>query len=48
MAGPTDTSLGKAGNAPIVRQGHTTNRKHGSDPNAKAVGRPASSDLKAK
>ena len=36
----------KTGDAKIDRQGHTTNRKHGSDPSARAVGRPAPTDLK--
>ena len=34
------------GSAKIDRSGHTTNRKHGSDPQAKAVSRPAPTDLK--
>lgn len=38
----------KPGNAPIKRQGHTTDGKHGSDPNAKVMGQRAVRDLKAK
>lgn len=36
----------KPGNAKIDRTGHTTNTKHGSDPNARASSRPAPRDLK--
>lgn len=35
----------KTGDAPVVRQGQTASTKHGSDPNMKAVGRPAVRDL---
>lgn len=36
----------KTGDAPIDRQGQTTNRMNGSDPNMKAVRRPAPTDLR--
>ncbi len=36
----------KTGDAKIDRQGQTTNRMNGSDPNARAVRRPEPSDLK--
>jgi hypothetical protein len=34
------------GNAPIIRQGHTTNGQFGSDPNKKAKGRQPVRELK--
>lgn len=36
----------KTGDAKIDRQGQTTNRMNGSDPNVRAVRRPAPTDLK--
>lgn len=36
------------GNAPIVKQGHTSNSQHGSDVNAKPKGRQSTRDLNVK
>lgn len=36
----------KTGDAKIDRQGQTTNRANGSDPNVRAVRRPTPTDLK--
>jgi hypothetical protein len=36
------------GNAPIVKQGHTANNQHGTDPNAKVKGRSSTRDLTVK
>ena len=36
------------GNAPIVKQGHTTNGQFGSDPNKQPKGRSSTRDLTVK
>ena len=36
----------KTGNAPIVRQGHTTDRAFGTDPNARMKGRTKPTDIR--
>lgn len=41
-------SIGKAGNAPLVRQGHTTDGKFGSDPAKQQKGGSTVRDLRAK
>lgn len=49
MAASNPTNAVKAtGNAPIVKQGHTTNGQHGSDVTKKPLGRQATRDLNIK
>lgn len=45
---PRDRFTSRPGNAPIVRVGHTTSGKYGSDPNARVKGSRSVRDLKAK
>lgn len=46
MPSPKITS--KTGNASVMRQGHTSDNKHGSNPNAKVKGGSSVRDLNAK
>lgn len=49
MAAANPSQAVKAtGNAPIVKQGHTSNSQHGSDVNAQPKGRRATRDLNVK
>lgn len=49
MAAQNPNQLPKGtGNAPIVKQGHTSNGQHGSDVNAKPKGRQTTRDLNIK
>lgn len=49
MAAANPSQAVKAtGNAPIVKQGHTSNNQHGSDVTAKPKGRQATRDLSIK
>lgn len=45
--GPNQTPSG-TGNAPIRKQGHTSNSQHGSDVNAQPKGRQTARDLNVK
>lgn len=49
MAAQTPNQIPNAtGNAPIIKQGHTTNSQFGSDPNQKPKGRQSARDLSIK
>lgn len=48
MAGQNPPNPKAGGNAPIKRQGHTSNGKHGSEPNSKVFGNREPRDLKIK
>lgn len=41
-----DTMGQKPGNAPIIRTGHTTDGRYGSDPNAMVKGKTESRDIR--
>ena len=41
-----ETITSRTGSAPIKRTGHTTDGRHGSDPNAKVRGGGSSRDIK--
>lgn len=45
MAAGDITSVSKSAQTTIIKQGHTTNRKFGSDPNAQVKGGKAVTDL---
>lgn len=45
---PRDTITSKTGNASVMKQGHTTSGKHGTDPNAKVRGGNSVRELKIK
>lgn len=45
--GPNQAIKG-TGNAPIIKQGHTSNDQHGSDVNAKPKGRKTARELNVK
>lgn len=45
---PNTPTIGKTGNAPIKKQGHTTDGRHGSDPNKGVKGGRSVRDLTAK
>lgn len=49
MAASTpNTAIRSTGSAPIVKQGHTSNNQHGSNVNAKPLGRQSTRDLNVK
>lgn len=48
MATPLKKIQSKTGNATIVKQGHTTDRQFGSNPDAKGKGRKPVTDLNPK